>query len=153
MGRIQGGRVILGGLVAGLVINVGMFLLHGAMLKNDWQSAMQALGHVAEPSDMTRSLVIFNLQGFLVGLFAVWLYAAIRPRYGAGPGTAARAGVAAWFGASLAPTLIQMALRLLPDKLLYVPLVGDFVILIIAVIAGAALYKESPAGAAAASAA
>ena len=32
---------------------------------------------------------------FLVGILLIWLYAAIRPRYGAGPGTAVLAGVAA----------------------------------------------------------
>ena len=30
---------------------------------------------------------MFTVWGFLVGIFAVWLYAAIRPRYGAGAKT------------------------------------------------------------------
>jgi hypothetical protein len=29
-------------------------------------------------------LTMFTVWGFLVGIFAVWLYAGIRPRYGAG---------------------------------------------------------------------
>src|SRR5207249_3963498 len=39
---------------------------------------------------------MFLAWGFLVGIFAVWLYAAIRPRYGAGPKTALCAGAAVW---------------------------------------------------------
>jgi hypothetical protein len=38
----------------------------------------------------------FVLWGFLVGIFAVWLYAAIRPRYGDGPKTALCAGAVVW---------------------------------------------------------
>ena len=34
---------------------------------------------------------------FLIGIFIIWLYAAIRPRYGAGPETAIITGLAVWF--------------------------------------------------------
>ena len=37
---------------------------------------------------------------------AVWLYAAIRPRYGAGVGTAVRAGVANWFFSCVYMTIV-----------------------------------------------
>jgi hypothetical protein len=36
------------------------------------------------------------LWGFVVGIAAIWLYAAIRPRYGPGAATALRAGFAVW---------------------------------------------------------
>ena len=36
-----------------------------------------------------------------LGIAAVWLYAAIRPRYGAGPRTAVIAGLAVWVMADL----------------------------------------------------
>ena len=37
----------------------------------------------------------------MLGIASVWLYAAIRPRYGAGAGTAIMAGVAVWVMAHL----------------------------------------------------
>jgi hypothetical protein len=37
----------------------------------------------------------FNATGFLIGIFAIWLYAAIRPRHGPGPKTAVCAGASA----------------------------------------------------------
>jgi hypothetical protein len=143
MGRISMGRVVIGGLVAGLIINLCMAMLHGVLLTHDWQAAMLSLGRSMQTGGQVRSLVIFNVQGFLAGLFGVWLYAAIRPRFGAGPGTAVRAGIALWFGCSFLPALIQMALGILPDKLIYLPLAADFVIVIAALLAGAALYREA----------
>ena len=41
-------RIILGGLVAGLVINVSEGALHGVVLKDAWSTAMQALGKPGE---------------------------------------------------------------------------------------------------------
>src|SRR5215471_10120295 len=94
MAHTNRGRVILGGLLAGVVINVVEYVTNGIVLREAWGRAMQALG---KPADLSAgAIVIFNVWGFLLGIAAVWIYAAIRPRYGAGPGTAVRAGLAAW---------------------------------------------------------
>jgi hypothetical protein len=42
MSSINWGRVILGGLLAGVLINVFEFLLNGVVLANDWRAAMLA---------------------------------------------------------------------------------------------------------------
>jgi hypothetical protein len=84
MGKINWPRVILGGIVAGLIINLFEFILNGVILAEDMNAAISALGrHLGGPE-----LLMFTTWAFLVGIFAVWLYAAIRPRYGAGPKTA-----------------------------------------------------------------
>ena len=44
MGRINWGRVFLGGLLAGVVINVGEFLFHAVLFKDQMAEAMRALG-------------------------------------------------------------------------------------------------------------
>ena len=44
MGKINWGRVVLGGLLAGLVLNVLDFLVNGVWLGTEWNAAMQALG-------------------------------------------------------------------------------------------------------------
>ena len=44
MGRINWGRVFLGGLLAGVVINVGEFLFHAVLYKDQMAEAMRALG-------------------------------------------------------------------------------------------------------------
>src|SRR5262245_50261571 len=44
MSSINWGRVVLGALLAGIVINVVEFILNGVVLAKDWSAAMTALG-------------------------------------------------------------------------------------------------------------
>ena len=141
MGKVNLSRVILGGIVAGIIVNISMYLLHDVVLKAHHEATMQALGKTMPAGGSV--LVVWLLYGFVWAIVAVWLYAAIRPRYGAGPGTAARAAVAAWFFGCLLPSVAMWNMGLLPFSGLEVG--WDLVTEIIAVIAGAAVYKEGPA--------
>jgi len=89
------------------------------------------------------AILVWILFGFALGIAAVWLYAAIRPRYGAGAGTAARAGVAVWFFQSLLPSVAQLNLALFPSKLVLTATAWGLVELIIATVLGAWLYREA----------
>jgi hypothetical protein len=138
-------RVVLGGLLAGVVINVVEFVTNGVVLKADWGQAMQALGKPAVPSG--SAIAIYNVWGFLVGIAAVWIYAAIRTRYGAGPSTAARAGVVTWGLAVLLANVANYPLGLLPTRLLVITAVVALFEMIIAAVLGAWLYREDEASA------
>ena len=92
MGKINLKGVIIGGLVAGVVLNIVDYILFGVLLKNDMAAAMQALN---KPPMADSVIPWFVFLDFLYGIFLVWLYAAIRPRFGAGPATAVKAGLAA----------------------------------------------------------
>jgi magnesium-transporting ATPase (P-type) len=140
MAHTNRGRVILGGLLAGLVINIVEFVTNGVVLKEEWGRTMQALGKPAELS--TGAIVIFNIWGFLLGIAAVWLYAAIRPRYSAGPNTAIRAGLVAWAVAVFLPNLGNYPLGLFPTRLLVISSIVALVEIVIATLVGAWLYKE-----------
>ena len=144
MKRINFGRVILGGLVAGLLINISELVLNTVVLKAEMEAGMKALGKTVPQSGGT--IVVWTILGFAMGIASVWLYAAIRPRYGAGAGTAARAGVVVWFFGSLVCTVIMVNLGLFPFNVL--PVVWELVQAIIATIVGAWLYKEEGAVAA-----
>ena len=52
-------------------------------------------------------IALFNAMGFLVGIAIVWMHAAIRPRYGAGPRTALCAAAATWFLPYALPSIGQ----------------------------------------------
>src|SRR5712691_12137267 len=71
MGKINWTRVILGGLAAGLIINVFESVLNGMILAKDMEAAISALGRQMGGG----ALAMFIAWGFLVGIFAVWLYA------------------------------------------------------------------------------
>ena len=136
-------RVLLGGLLAGLVINVVEFVTNGIVLRDAWGRAMQALGKPAQLS--AGAIVIFNIWGFLLGIAAVWLYAAIRPRYNAGPKTAIRAGVFTWAIAVFLANLSNYPLGLFPTRLLVVSSIVALIEIVVATLVGAWPYKEEAA--------
>jgi len=79
----------------------------------------------------------------MVGLFAIWLYAAIRPRYGAGLKTAIVAGAAVWALGYVANTIPAAAMHIFPRRLLALGLVAGLVEALVATVLGAWLYKEA----------
>jgi hypothetical protein len=140
MGRINIGRVILSGIVAGIVGNILGYLADGMMLAPQWADSMKALGR-AEFS--VNQIVTFNIIGLGYGIFVVWLYAAIRPRYGAGPRTAVYAGLAAWAIGALLPNVSLMGVSgLFPANLTAMTTAAAIVESVVAALAGASLYKE-----------
>ncbi len=143
MAHTNRGRVIMGGLLAGVVINVVEFVVNGVVLKGAWGQAMQALGKPATLS--TGMVVMFIIWGLLLGIAAIWLYAAIRTRYGPGPNTAIRTGLAAWAIAVFLPNLGNYAMALFPLPLLLDSTVVALVEIVVATLAGAWLYKEEVA--------
>jgi len=133
-------RVILGGLLAGLIINAVEFVLNGVILQKDWAAAMKAMGR---PENLTGAqMAAFNVTGFLIGIFAIWLYSAIRPRYGAGPKTAACAGAAVWTIGYLLPSIAPMVMHILPRRLMAAGILVGLGEIIVGALAGAWLYKE-----------
>jgi len=139
MGKINLQKVVVGGLLAGLVLNAFDFLVYGVWLKNDMNAAMVALN---KPAITTNMILWFVFLDFLYGIWLVWLYAAIRPRFGAGPKTAVTAGIAMWVLFGLLNTLAQAPMGLFPQRLMVIPLVVTLITWPIAAAAGAKFYTE-----------
>lgn len=143
MGSIDMKRVLLGGLVAGLVLNVVDYVLYGVLLAGDFEAALQALGR----GPITSSAIgWFILLDFLYGIVLVYLYAAIRPRFGPGPGTAVRAGLILWVAAVLLHSLAEAQIGLFPQRLYVIGTLVGLVVLPLAAMAGAWLYREETTG-------
>jgi hypothetical protein len=143
MGKINVGRVFLGGIVAGLVINVMEGVLHGLVLANRDTDMLKNLG--LPPGGSTNEIIALNLWGFAVGILTVWTYAAIRPRMGAGPKTAACAGLFVWAGVSLLGAAVPTILGIYHLDLTAVNVICELVMFVLAGIAGGAVYKEDSA--------
>jgi hypothetical protein len=141
MGTINVAKVFMGGLLAGLVINVSEFLLNGVVFAEDMKAAMQALGK--SPEMGTQETVVWIVYGFVLGILTVWVYAAVRPRLGAGPKTAAITGVVVWALAYLLPSVGYWNMDLFPANLLAIGCVWSLVELVVATVAGAWAYKEA----------
>jgi hypothetical protein len=141
MGKMNWGRIILGGLVAGLVFNVIDYLLNGVVLVADWNSAMTHLNRVkTNPAGDMALLVVMD---FVLGLAAIWLYAAIRPRFKPGPRTALIAGLGLWVMSYLASALENQAFHLYTARLDLSVLGVGLVAALVATLVGAWLYKEA----------
>jgi hypothetical protein len=143
MKGINLGRVILGGLVAGVVNVISGYVINDVILKADHEAAFRALSKTMPEGGTT--LITWIVMGLVFGIAAVWLYAAIRPRYGAGAGTAVRAGIAIWFFSSVYMMIVTTNLGILAFSAMSLCL--DLVAGVIATVVGAWLYKEDGAAA------
>ena len=139
MGKIDWGRVVLGGLLAGLVLNVVDWLVYGFWLRQDFAAAMQALGKPPMPDSM---IWLFVLLDFVYGIGLLWVYAAIRPRFGAGPRTAVIAGLAVWFFIALLHAIGEAPMGLLPQRFYTIGVIVALVQYPVAGVLGAYVYKE-----------
>jgi preprotein translocase subunit SecY len=141
MGKINWTRVLLGGLIAGVVLNVFQFAVWVPLVGRSLSAALQTLGHPMQETLATTVLMVVLM--FVGGILAIWLYAAIRPRYGAGAGTAALAGVAAGVFMGVLPDIgWGLTLRLIPATVWVGDAVIGLVAIVIATVLGAWVYKE-----------
>ena len=140
MGTINWSKVIVGGLVAGLIIDVVEGILEGVILGPEWRQAMQVLGHPLEETGTRVAMHV--LLGFALGLSAVCLYAAIRPRFGAGPKTAFYAGLGVWVLGNFLPAVNWGPRGLVPAHLIVIAVVVGLAEIVVATEAGAWLYQE-----------
>jgi hypothetical protein len=141
MGGINVGRVVLGGLLAGLVIDVSEYLLNEVVLGEQMAAAMRRLNL---PPVGGGAIGVFVVLGFALGIAAVWVYAAIRPRFGAGARTALCAGATVWFFAYLYPSIGMGVLGFFSGGVITLAVLWGLVELLLATVAGAWLYQEAP---------
>jgi hypothetical protein len=140
MGKINWGRVVGGGLLAGLVLNVVDFLTYGVWLKPDLATAMTALGK--QPGALDSAIPLFVALDFVYGIGLLWVYAAIRPRFGAGVNTAVIAGLAVWFFIGLLHAIGDAPMGFMPQRVMVIGTIVSLIALSVASVAGAYVYKE-----------
>ncbi|MEP6471241.1 MAG: hypothetical protein ABJC28_04435 [Acidobacteriota bacterium] len=143
MGRINWGKVLVGGLLAGVVIDIGEYLFHAVLFKDQVAEMMRAMGKDPASVMTGNAIMIWNIMGLLAGIGAVWVYAAIRPRFGAGAKTAMIAGVAVWYLSRFLGAIGEMNMGMASQKMIMTGLVWALVEVVIATIAGAWAYREA----------
>lgn len=137
MSRINWPRRVLGGIVAGIVWTALSSLIT-AYLSQDFVAAVPGGRLSHPPAGMVAFLFAVSL---IMGIWAMWLYAAIRPRYGPGPGTAVIAGISWWIiSACIDATWGSFAF--VPARAIFPASAASLPALILAALAGAALYQE-----------
>jgi len=139
---VNTGKVVVGGLASGFVMNVLGFLLYGMWLGPKFNAEMDAAMPGASAKMATGSAIAVSVVSwFIVGVLVVWLYAAMRPRFGAGFKTAAYAALAVWLCGFLF-YLPQWQLGLMTTMTYTMATVVSLVVLMAGGYVGGMLYKE-----------
>ncbi len=139
MSRINMTRVVIGGLLAGLIVNASEYVLNMRVIGDEMNAQMAKMNL---PPLGGNAIAAYVTLGFVIGIVAVWLYAAIRPRFGAGPKTAAIAGVAVWFLAYAYGTISLEVMGVVPARMAAIGMIWGLVELLVATVAGAYVYQE-----------
>jgi hypothetical protein len=145
---MNGSRILAGGLAAGIVMNVMDFLSNGVLfgekMKAEANAFKPGLGDAMAMMG-GKQIAGYVIMDLVVGGIIVWSYAAMRPRFGAGPKTAIMVALALWiFGSIVAAGYMTMGIM---SSGLWFQF-GFFYLfsLIIAALVGGAVYKEEGAG-------
>jgi len=139
MNKINVGRVLIGGLVAGAILSVGEWVLNEKVLGAQMKEFMST-HKFSQPANFVPIAVALTV---VLGIVIVLGYAAIRPRFGAGPKTAIIAALFAWFGVYLYSGVINGLLFGIPMNTMLLVLAWGLVEYIIGALVGAWLYKEA----------
>lgn len=139
MSQINVGGVVKGGLAAGVVITISEFVLNVPVAGEQMNAEFAARNL---PPVATNQIAVFVVLSFLLGLATVWLYAAIRPRLGAGPKTAIIAGLFVWACSYLNISITFGVLGFISMELAILTIVWTLVEMMLASSVGAYLYKE-----------
>lgn len=142
MAAIDSGRVVMGGVVAGIVMNVLDTVTNMTIMKDDMSALAQRLGQDPGAMMSFSAAAPWILVDFLLGFAVVWNYAAIRPRFGAGPATALLAIVAPYVVVT-AVIFGFTSMGLMPMATFVKGAVTSLVTMAIGSLAGGWVYKEA----------
>ena len=138
--RVNWSRALLGGLLAAAVWGILYAPVHPVVeVHNSVGLPVLPLTPFRGASPLLRVMII--LTGFVQGIATLCLYAAIRPRFGAGPKTATIAGSSVWFLTGWMH-LLWALFRGVPVTLALLPIAVNLPLVVLAGLAGARVYKE-----------
>ncbi len=141
MGKINVVRLIIGGIVAGIALNLIDFLVDGMLLTKMWNGQLATWGRGPFTGGQIGMFMGF---GIVIGIVTIWIYAGIRPRFGPGVKTAIYAGIVSWILSALLPNFALMwATHFFSGHLTSYTTLGAFFEIVIGAICGASVYREA----------
>jgi hypothetical protein len=142
MASINVPRVILGGLAAGLVMNVLDVTTGLTILADDMNANAQRLNLDPAVLNSTAAMVTWIIVDFLYGLLVVFTYAGFRPRFGPGPKTAIIAGLTIYAAITVILAGFLAVGMFMQDVFIKQAAIA-LVVNIVASLVGGAIYKET----------
>jgi hypothetical protein len=141
MKKINLARLLLGGIVAGIVGDGLDYFVDGVLLSQKWSDELLSLGR---SGFSTAQIIEFNLLGIVFGIASILIYVAFRRLFGPGLITAIYAGITAWVLGALLPNLgLMLVTGLFSKHLTLYTTAGALVEVVLGTVAGAFLYKDA----------
>ena len=135
-------KIVVAGLVAGLVLNVLDFVTYWYVVGDALKAAMDAVNPSLSAAMLsTHAMVTGIVMDFLLGIILVWLYAAMRPRYGAGPRNALMAAFFVWLVSAFAYSILH-TMGMMSMHLWLLMVCMSLIALGISALVGGKLYSE-----------
>ena len=135
------GRLLLGGLVAAVVLNLVTGIANATILRGGFLNWADGMGTRLHPPAKPIQVAFWLLMGLFDAVAGVWIYAGMLPRYGAGSKTALLAGFLVWIVGRLCVALDMFALGVFPWQLLVGQSVLGLAAILPGVLAGAWIYQ------------
>ena len=139
---MNSGKVVVGGLVAGVVFNIGDFLINTVVLAADNAEFLKRLGLDPAAMESISGMAPWIIVDLLFGLLVVWTYASIRPRFGPGVTTAILAGLIPFLGATLVLAGFS-SMGVFPTAMFIKGTIASLVNTVVGSVAGAWVYTEA----------
>ena len=99
---INTGKVLVGGVVAGVVMNVIDFIVNMFIVGDRMIAETDAFKPgLSDQMMSTNTMISYIVMDFVLGFALIWTYAAIRPRFGPGIKTASYAAILFWILAGI----------------------------------------------------
>ena len=140
MSEINFAGVLKGGIPAGLIMTVSEFVLNEPVAGAQMTAELAARNL---PPVGGAAIAVFTVITLLMGIFTIWLYAAIRPRLGPGPKTALCAGLIVWGLAYLYSAITLAVLGINSLGITVLVIAWTAVEMIVASAVGGYLYNEA----------
>jgi hypothetical protein len=135
-------KIVVAGLAAGLVLNVLDFVIFNYLTGGALKAALDAVNpSLSAAMASSPAVVVGIIMDFLLGIILVWLYAAMRPRYGAGPRNALMAAFFVWLVSALMASMMH-TMGLMSAHLFLLICALELINLSIAGLVGGKLYSE-----------
>jgi hypothetical protein len=139
---INVGKVIAGGLVAGVVMNVidfGLTYFSADLMRTELDTLNPTLWPGLEGSNAVLGFILLD---FVLGLLSVFTYAAIRPRFGPGVATAAKAALLVWLVSGTTWAFL-VVMGIFSTTFFLISATGALVNFLVSTLVGARIYTES----------
>lgn len=137
--RINANRVIVGGLVAGFVVLLSGLALAHFVLGEEYVAKFKT----TFPKSQTEMIATHVGMRIGFGIVAVYLSAAMRPRFGSREKSAVVAGVALWLLAYVPLSMSLRSLNLLVGGQFVIVLAWGLAEAILATTIGSSFYRET----------